>query len=158
MRPPSAGAKNWPHWRPTRRKAAASSCTHSSTGAEMTPPMLGRMDIAHERPPADLRRAGHQRRVRAGGRVLYRPGRETQSDAGSPGAATAGMLRPRVGAGVRAVQGLELSGTALGNIQLMDWSTGCLTIAAQRGFSNEFLRFFHRVTAEDGSACGRAVR
>jgi len=55
-------------------------------------------------------------------------------------------------------RGLELSGTALGNVQLMDWSTGCLTIAAQRGFSDEFLSFFHRVTAGDGSACGRAIR
>jgi GAF domain-containing protein len=53
---------------------------------------------------------------------------------------------------------LELTGTALGNIQLMDWQTGYLTIAAQRGFDNEFLSFFRLVNAEGGSACGRAKR
>jgi GAF domain-containing protein len=53
---------------------------------------------------------------------------------------------------------LELTGTALGNVQLMDWKTGYLTIAAQRGFDNEFLSFFRLVNAEDGSACGRAKR
>ena len=53
---------------------------------------------------------------------------------------------------------LELSGTELGNIQLMDWSTGELAIAAQHGFDDEFLNFFRRVRAEDGSACGRVLR
>jgi GAF domain-containing protein len=53
---------------------------------------------------------------------------------------------------------LELTGTVLGNVQLMDWKTGCLTIAAQHGFNDEFLRFFRRVRANTGSACGRAIR
>src|ERR1700741_4077225 len=53
---------------------------------------------------------------------------------------------------------LELSGADLGNIQLMDWRTGELVIAAQHGFDDEFLNFFRRVRAEDGSACGRAMR
>jgi signal transduction protein with GAF and PtsI domain len=53
---------------------------------------------------------------------------------------------------------LELTGTELGNVQLMDWSTGYLTIAAQRGFNEDFLRLFRFVKAEDGSACGRAIR
>lgn len=55
-------------------------------------------------------------------------------------------------------QGLEVTGTVLGNIQLMDWTTGDLTIEAQRGFNEEFLKFFRRVTAENGSACARAIR
>ncbi|HZU89877.1 MAG TPA: hypothetical protein VE993_11520 [Stellaceae bacterium] len=54
--------------------------------------------------------------------------------------------------------GLELTGTDLGNVQLMDWKMGYLTIAAQRGFNNEFLSFFRLVNAEHGSACGRAKR
>ena len=54
--------------------------------------------------------------------------------------------------------GLELSGTGLGNIQLMDPSARYLTIAAQCGFNDEFLNFFRRVRAFDGSACGRAIR
>jgi len=53
---------------------------------------------------------------------------------------------------------LTLVGTGLGNIQLVDWSTGYLSIAAQRGFSEKFLSFFARVGAHDGSACGRALR
>jgi GAF domain-containing protein len=53
---------------------------------------------------------------------------------------------------------LEMTGADLGNIQLMDWKTGYLTIAAQYGFNSEFLSFFRRVKAEDGAACGRALR
>ena len=53
---------------------------------------------------------------------------------------------------------LEVTGTDLGNVQLMDWQTGYLTIAAQRRFKDEFLNFFRRVRAETGSACGRAIR
>jgi len=53
---------------------------------------------------------------------------------------------------------LELTDTGLGNIQLMDWKAGHLAIQAQRGFDAEFLRFFCRVKAQDGSACGRALR
>ena len=54
--------------------------------------------------------------------------------------------------------GLELTGATLGNIQLMDWTAGYLTIEAQRGFHLEFLDFFQRVKADSGSACGRALR
>jgi GAF domain-containing protein len=53
---------------------------------------------------------------------------------------------------------LGVTGTVLGNVQLMDWNTGCLTIAAQRGFNDDFLNFFRTVRAEQGSACGRAIR
>jgi GAF domain-containing protein len=53
---------------------------------------------------------------------------------------------------------LTLVGTGLGNIQLADWTDGHLKIAAQRGFSGDFLRFFAQVGADDSSACGRALR
>ena len=52
---------------------------------------------------------------------------------------------------------LTATGTSLANIQLMNWEQGDLEIAAQRGFDGEFLRFFARVRAHDGSACGRAL-
>ncbi|HEU5273177.1 MAG TPA: GAF domain-containing protein [Xanthobacteraceae bacterium] len=53
---------------------------------------------------------------------------------------------------------LEMTGASLGNVQLMDWHTGRLTIASQRGFSKSFLDHFHTVFVRDGSACGRAIR
>ena len=53
---------------------------------------------------------------------------------------------------------LDLCGTELGNIQLIDWNRGCLEIKSQHGFRDEFLRFFERVTAKEDSACARALR
>src|SRR5215470_7627832 len=54
--------------------------------------------------------------------------------------------------------GLELTDTNLGNVKLVD-QQGYLTIAAQRGFHQEFLDFFHRVNANNRfSICGRALR
>jgi GAF domain-containing protein len=44
-----------------------------------------------------------------------------------------------------------------GNIQLADPISGSLRIAAQTGFSDEFLDYF-AVVNDDGSACGRAAR
>ncbi|HEX6278847.1 MAG TPA: PAS domain-containing protein, partial [Pyrinomonadaceae bacterium] len=44
----------------------------------------------------------------------------------------------------------------MGNIQLLEG--GILRIAAHRGFDQEFLGFFHEISAEDDSACGRAMR
>jgi GAF domain-containing protein len=55
-------------------------------------------------------------------------------------------------------KGMELSQTDLGNVQLMNWTAGCLEIKAHGGFGEEFLRFFERVGLEDGSACARALR
>jgi len=52
---------------------------------------------------------------------------------------------------------LELTGTSLGNLQLMDWRNRHLIIAAQRGFDDNFLSFFRCVRPESGSACARAV-
>lgn len=53
---------------------------------------------------------------------------------------------------------LEIDGAKLGNVQLMDWSAGELTIYSQRGFSSEFLNFFRAVRSTDGSACAEAMR
>ena len=54
-------------------------------------------------------------------------------------------------------QGLMLTNTGLGNVQLTNWGRGYLEIKAQRGFGREFLRFFDRVKMQDGSACARAM-
>jgi GAF domain-containing protein len=55
-------------------------------------------------------------------------------------------------------QGLCLGEAELGNVQLMDWKTGYLKIASQKGFGEEFLTFFKNVTTKDGSVCARALR
>ncbi|WP_407194595.1 GAF domain-containing protein [Bradyrhizobium sp. STM 3566] len=55
-------------------------------------------------------------------------------------------------------EALRLSEAELGNVQLMDWDAGCLEIASQRGFGDEFLTFFKKVTIDGGSACARALR
>ena len=52
---------------------------------------------------------------------------------------------------------LELTGTGLGNVQMMDWEKGYLRIAAHHGFNDEFLNFFRHVRAQSGSACARAI-
>jgi GAF domain-containing protein len=44
-----------------------------------------------------------------------------------------------------------------GNVQIVDPVSGSLIIAAQAGFSDEFLEYFANVD-DDGSACGRAAR
>src|SRR5579871_918053 len=44
-----------------------------------------------------------------------------------------------------------------GHVQLLQ-PGGFLTIEAQRGFDREFLEFFQEVSAQDDSACGRALR
>jgi GAF domain-containing protein len=55
-------------------------------------------------------------------------------------------------------RGLRLCNAELGNIQLMDSDKEYLLIASQYGFAEEFLAFFRRVTANEGSACARALR
>lgn len=52
---------------------------------------------------------------------------------------------------------VELLGADKGNVQLLN-SDGVLVIGAQRGFDQDFLEAFREVSAEDGSACGRALR
>jgi PAS domain S-box-containing protein len=53
---------------------------------------------------------------------------------------------------------IELVGADKANIQLLDSERRVLTIAAQRGFDENFLEVFREVSADDGSACGRALR
>jgi GAF domain-containing protein len=55
---------------------------------------------------------------------------------------------------------LRAFGTRLGNIQILDMnnSHAILAIAAQRGFDVPFLEAFAKVSADDSSACGRALR
>jgi GAF domain-containing protein len=54
-------------------------------------------------------------------------------------------------------EALAIAGQELGNIQLIDWRSGHLTIAVQRGFTQEFLDCFRHVSIRDGCACGRAL-
>jgi GAF domain-containing protein len=54
-------------------------------------------------------------------------------------------------------EALDITRQNLGNIQLVDWKAGHLEIAAQQGFTQEFLDCFRRVTIRDGCACGRAL-
>jgi DNA-binding transcriptional regulator YdaS (Cro superfamily) len=54
-------------------------------------------------------------------------------------------------------EALELYGTDLGNVQLLN-SRGSLEIVAERGFAAPFLEFFREVSAGHSSACGRALR
>jgi len=53
---------------------------------------------------------------------------------------------------------LEIQGTDLGNIQLVDRQTGTLAIVTQRGFGLDFLDYFGSVDTQDESACARAMR
>ncbi len=53
---------------------------------------------------------------------------------------------------------IELLSASLGNVQLIDESTGKLVIASQQGFGPEFLEIFREVCVDDGSACGRALQ
>lgn len=50
-----------------------------------------------------------------------------------------------------------ITGAQKGNLQLLDPTTGALTIAAQRGFEGSFLNFFASVR-DDASACAAAMR
>lgn len=52
---------------------------------------------------------------------------------------------------------IEMLGADFGNIQLLDGHSGALTIEAQRGFDQDFLDFFRKVSPDDDSACGRAL-
>ena len=52
---------------------------------------------------------------------------------------------------------LSLTGADFGNVQLLDPSTGALTIVAQSGFGSEFTDYF-AVVDDEHSACGRAAR
>jgi PAS domain S-box-containing protein len=53
---------------------------------------------------------------------------------------------------------IELLKADKGTIQLFDASRKILVIAAHQGFEQPFLDFFKEVSADNGSACGRALR
>jgi two-component system, chemotaxis family, CheB/CheR fusion protein len=53
---------------------------------------------------------------------------------------------------------IVLTGADMGNVQLLDADGKRLSIVAHRGFRQEFIDFFREVTADDDSACGRALR
>jgi signal transduction histidine kinase len=52
---------------------------------------------------------------------------------------------------------IAILGADKGNVQLLDSASGTLTIAAQRGFEDPFLKFFAHVR-DDHSACAAAMR
>jgi PAS domain S-box-containing protein len=52
---------------------------------------------------------------------------------------------------------ITITGADKGNLQLLDPTTGVLTLAAQRGFEDPFLNFFASVR-DDASACAAAMR
>src|SRR5262245_39313526 len=53
---------------------------------------------------------------------------------------------------------IELLGADKGNIQGLDTKQRVLKIVASQGFEQDFLNFFREVSANDCSACGRALR
>jgi PAS domain S-box-containing protein len=53
---------------------------------------------------------------------------------------------------------IELLGAEKGNIQLLDAESSVLSNVVQRGFEPDFLEFFRKISATDGSAFGRALR
>jgi PAS domain S-box-containing protein len=53
---------------------------------------------------------------------------------------------------------MELLSADKGNIQLLNSERQILTIVTHKGFQQDFLDFFHQVSAHDDSACGRALR
>jgi len=64
-------------------------------------------------------------------------------------------FKEALGAAVRTA--MEVSRADKGNLQLLDTTSGALTIAAQEGFDTPFLRFFECVR-DDASACAAAMR
>jgi PAS domain S-box-containing protein len=64
----------------------------------------------------------------------------------------------REGLGEMLAATIELLGADKGSVQLFDAGRKVLHIAAQRGFEHDFLEFFHEVSTEHDSACGRALR
>jgi PAS domain S-box-containing protein len=61
------------------------------------------------------------------------------------------------GIGDTLVAAMDLLGADKGNVQLLDPDRGVLTIAAHVGFDQPFLDFFREMSAQDSSACGRAL-
>lgn len=53
---------------------------------------------------------------------------------------------------------IDVLGADMGNVQILDPGGKVLRIATQRGFEQEFLEYFREVSAQDDTACGRALR
>lgn len=53
---------------------------------------------------------------------------------------------------------IDLLGADMGNVQIFDAGCRVLRIVAQQGFDDDFMEFFREVSADDDSACGRALR
>jgi GAF domain-containing protein len=72
------------------------------------------------------------------------------------------LPQPLTDAGAVIDEGLEDALSVLradrGNVQLVDPISGSLRIAAQAGFSDEFLEYFAVVNDDDGSACAIAAQ
>jgi len=62
------------------------------------------------------------------------------------------------GLGETLVAVMELLSTDKGNIQLLDSESQTLRIVAHKGFQANFLDFFSAISAEDDTACRRALR
>lgn len=69
------------------------------------------------------------------------------------------IAAPTLDAAIEALldSAIELHGADFGNVQMLQPGTHTLEIAAQRGFGRLFLDTFAIVSAEDPSACGRAL-
>ena len=52
---------------------------------------------------------------------------------------------------------MEMAGADMGNLQILDPQTSTLHIAAQSGFSKQFLEFFDKVQPSQSSSCGTAL-
>ena len=55
-------------------------------------------------------------------------------------------------------QAMKMNRSKFANIQIVNRERNTLEIVNQRGFKREFLEHFSVVSADDGSACGRAMR
>jgi GAF domain-containing protein len=64
---------------------------------------------------------------------------------------------PRMVADCVLQEARAITGAFMGNVQLMNWRDGALTIAVQSGFEDEFLNFFRRVRLDGGSVCAQAL-
>jgi signal transduction histidine kinase len=53
---------------------------------------------------------------------------------------------------------IDMQGTELGNVQVLNPASGKLEIVAQRGFRAPFLEYFREVSPDHDSACARAMR
>ncbi|MER5766367.1 ANTAR domain-containing protein [Streptomyces sp. NPDC001985] len=97
----------------------------------------------------------------ADGTPLWFPGRARHAPPGLTLLSLDGAARADRGAvlGTALSTCLEITGTDMGNVQLMDRSRTGLRIAKHTGLGAEFVSFFDHVgVTEPGTSCGRAAR